>query len=104
MPNGAASFTAYVRAATRAMIDVVKDFRERFDFSAYMILSAWEYEPDGMIDERTIRDFTESERTCLAIFEKRYAALGPIRYEEAMIVNVQAIGCQTRPQDATDDV
>jgi len=35
-----------------------------------MILSAWEYEPDGMIDERTIRDFTDSERAYLAIFEK----------------------------------
>ena len=31
---------------------------------------AWEYEPDGMIDERTIRDFTDSERAYLAIFEK----------------------------------
>ena len=53
-----------------AMIDVMKDLRECFDFSAYMILSAWEYEPDGMIDERTIRDFTDSERAYLAIFEK----------------------------------
>ena len=35
-----------------------------------MISSAWEYEPDGMIDERTIRDFTDSERAYLAIFEK----------------------------------
>jgi hypothetical protein len=42
-----------------AMIDVMKDLRERFDFSAYMILSAWEYELDGMIDERTMRDFTD---------------------------------------------
>jgi hypothetical protein len=102
------------------MIDVVRDLRERFDFSAYMILSAWEYEPDGMIDERTMRDFTDSERAYLAIFEKlrdtvdaipvslirtaeeRYAALGPERYEEAMIANVQAIGCQTHPTDATE--
>jgi hypothetical protein len=102
------------------MIDVLKDLRERFDFSAYMILSAWEYDSDGMIDERTIRDFTDSERAYLAIFEKlrdtvdaiqafpieaaeaRYAALGPVRYEEAMIANVQVIGCQTPPQDAAD--
>ena len=47
------------------MIDVVKDLRERFDFSAYMILSAWEYEPDGIIDERTIGDFTDPERAYL---------------------------------------
>jgi hypothetical protein len=91
------------------MIDVLKDVRERFDFSAYMILSAWEYEPDEMIDERAIRDFSDSERAYLAIFEKvrdtvdaipaslieaveaRYAALGPVGYEEAMIANVQAI-------------
>jgi hypothetical protein len=33
--------------------------------------------------------------------EERYAALGPVRYEEAMIANVQAIGCQTPPEDAT---
>src|SRR6266478_8522101 len=102
------------------MIDVVKDVRERFDFSAYMILSAWEYEPDGMINERTIRDFTDSERAYLAIFEKLrdtvdaipaslieaaeecYAALGPVGYEEAMIANVQAIGSQTPPKDATE--
>ena len=102
------------------MIDVLKDLRERFDFSAYMILSAWEYEPDGMIDERTIRDFTDSERAYLAIFEKlrdtvdaipaslmeateaRCAALGPVGYEEAMIANVQVIGCQTPPHDARE--
>ena len=102
------------------MIDVMKDLRERFDFSAYMILSAWEYERDGMIDERTIRDFTDSERAYLAIFEKlrdtvdaiptslieaaeqRYVALGPVGYEEAMIANVQAIECQTPPKDAAE--
>ena len=85
-----------------------------------MILSAWEYEPDGMIDERTIRDFTDSERAYLAIFEKlrdtvdaiptslieaaeqRYVALGPVGYEEAMIANVQAIECQTPPKDAAE--
>ena len=85
-----------------------------------MILSVWEYEPDGTIDERTIRDFTDSERAYLAIFEKlrdtvdaipaslieateaRYAALGPVGYEEAMTANVQVIGCQTPPHDATE--
>ena len=72
------------------------------------------------IDERTIRDFTDSERAYLAIFEKlrdtvdaiptslieaaeqRYVALGPVGYEEAMIANVQAIGSQTPPKDATE--
>lgn len=103
-----------------AMIDVMKDLRERFDFSAYMIVSAWEYEPDGMIDERTIRDFTDSERAYLAIFEKlrdtvdaiptflieapnsATSPLGPVGYEEAMIANVQAIECQTPPKDAAE--
>lgn len=96
------------------MIDVLKDVRERFDFSAYMILSAWEYEPDEMIDERAIRDFSDSERAYLAIFENaipaslieaveaRYAALGPVGYEEAMIANVQAIECHTPPKEATE--
>jgi hypothetical protein len=79
-----------------------------------------EYEPDGMIDERTIRDFTDSERAYLAIFEKlrdtvdaiptslieaaeqRYVASGPVGYEEAMIANIQAIECQTPPKDAAE--
>jgi hypothetical protein len=34
--------------------------------------------------------------------EQRYAALGPVGYEEAMIANVQVIGCQTPPQDAAE--
>src|SRR5450755_1107657 len=102
------------------MIDVLKDVRERFDFSAYMILSAWEYEPDEMIDERAIRDFSDSERAYLAIFEKvrdtvdaipaslieaveaRYAALGPVGYEEAMIANVLFIVIQPPPKEATE--
>ena len=102
------------------IIDVLKDLRERFDFSAYMILSAWEYEPGEMIDERAIRDFSGSERAYLAIFEKlrdtvdaipaslseaaeaRYAALRPVGYEEAMIANVQAIECQTPPKDTAE--
>ena len=68
------------------MIDVMKDLRECFDFSAYMILSAWEYERDGMIEAA----------------EQRYVALGPVGYEEAMIANVQAIECQTPPKDAAE--
>ena len=72
------------------------------------------------IDERTIRDFTDSERAYLAIFERlrdtvdaiptslieaaeqRYVALGPVGYEEAMIANVQAIECQTPPKDTAE--
>ena len=34
--------------------------------------------------------------------EARYAALGPVGYEEAMIANVQVIGCQIPPHDATE--
>jgi hypothetical protein len=67
-------------------------------------------------------NFSDSERAYLAIFEKvrdtvdaipaslieaveaRYAALGPVGYEEAMIANVQAIERHTPPKEATESL
>jgi len=54
------------------MIDVLKDLRERFDFSAYMILSACEYERDGMIDERL--SATSPTRSALTLRSSKSSA------------------------------
>src|SRR5690242_16856115 len=104
----------------RNMTDLAKDLQERFDFAAYHIMSLWEYEPDGMIDERTIRDTTDSEQRMIDLFEKlRDTAdqipapalertrelsefVGPEQFEQALRKAFRGIGSTFVPTDASD--
>lgn len=36
------------------MTDIQCDLRERFGYAAYLYLSAWERDPNGMIDARRL--------------------------------------------------
>jgi hypothetical protein len=104
------------------MIDLAKDLQERFDFAAYHIMSKWEYEPDGMIDERTIRDTTDSEQRMIDLFEKLRDTVdqipvpmiartlelrefvGPEQFEQALCAAMRGIGVTFAPNDASDFV
>jgi hypothetical protein len=52
------------------MDSFVSDLRERFDYSVTFFESAWEHDPNGMIDDRTVRPHTEEESRMIDIFER----------------------------------
>lgn len=52
------------------MDNFVEDLRERFDYSIIFFESAWEHDPNGMIDDRTVRPHTEEESRMIDIFER----------------------------------
>ncbi len=48
----------------------VDDLKGRFDYSIIFFESAWEHDPNGMIDDRTVRPHTEEEARVIDIFER----------------------------------
>jgi hypothetical protein len=104
------------------MTDFAKDIQERFDFAAYHIMSKWEHEPDGMIDETTIRDTTDAEQRMIDLFEKLRDTVdqipapmiertlelrdfvGPEQFEQALCAAIRGIGVTFAPNDASDFV
>jgi hypothetical protein len=52
-----------------AEFDVARDLKERFNSATLFYMSAWEYEPDGMIDDHTVRDLTDAEMKGISQFE-----------------------------------
>lgn len=78
-------------------------------------MSAWEYDPDGMIDDHTVRDLTDAEMKGISQFEgltetipaipasilkmteELYAAVGADKYEEFAVAAIRAVGYQSFP-------
>lgn len=105
------------------MFDVANDLRERFDYAAYFYLSAWERDPNTRIEGNVIvREENEVEEMLIDTFEtlrdtvdavpdaliEAIDALrlqfGPERYERIVVENIQAIGAQSMPRNATEFV
>lgn len=104
------------------MIDIAKELEERFEFAAEHYLSAWEHDPDGMIDETTTRDTTDAEQRLIDLFEKLrdtigqipapmiqrtqelYEFVGPQQFEDALGRAIQGVGWTFTPTDASDFV
>ncbi|MEH2480166.1 hypothetical protein V1282_003523 [Nitrobacteraceae bacterium AZCC 2146] len=102
------------------MFDVAGDLKGRFGSAALFYMSAWEYEPDGMIDDHTVRDLTDEEVRCISLFkrlaetipaipasilkttEELYAAVGADKYEEFAFAAIRAVGYRTFPTNATE--
>lgn len=55
------------------MTDIASELKERLDYAAYFYLSAWEHDPEGVVDGNVIvRDEAKSdfEDQMIATFEK----------------------------------
>jgi hypothetical protein len=60
------------------MTTVSSDLQERFDYAALFYLSAWEYDPNGMIDDHTIRECTDEEARMIDLYERLSVTVGMI--------------------------
>lgn len=60
------------------MDSFVDDLKGRFDYSVIFFESLWEYDPNGMIDDRTVRPHTEEEARMINIFERLSETVGII--------------------------
>lgn len=102
------------------MTDIKSDLRRRFDYAAYFYLSAWERDPNGLIDEQIVYDYSDAENqlidtfenlrdsvdaipaTIVANVEKVRVTVGPEKYEQFLISAIQNIGAPNFPKDATE--
>lgn len=102
------------------MTDIASDLKKRFDYAAYFYLSAWERDPNGLIDEQIVYDYTDAETQLIDTFEtlrdsvdavpdsiiaaadKMRSTLGLKKYEELVGDAIQNIGRGTLPKDATE--
>jgi hypothetical protein len=103
-----------------AEFDVASDLKERFGSAALFLMSTWEYEPDGMLDDHTVRDLTDEESEGICVFqglaetvpsippsilkttEELYAAIGATKYDEFAVAAIRAVGYGSFPTNATD--
>lgn len=51
------------------MKDIASDLKERFDYAAYFYLSAWERDPNGLINDQIVYDYTDAETQLIDTFE-----------------------------------
>lgn len=105
------------------MSDISNDLKERLDYAAYFYLSAWEHDPETVIDGNVIvRDEAKSdaEDQMIATFEmlrdsadsiplaiiakteELRATIGPKKHEELLVSAIQDIGRGSIPKDATE--
>ncbi len=102
------------------MTDIASDLKERFDYAAYFYLSAWERDPNGLVNDQIVYDYTDAEdqlidtfeslrdsvdvipESIIATVEKMRATVGPEKYEELVGNAIQNIGRNTLPKDATE--
>lgn len=103
------------------MPNIADDLKERFDHAAYVYLSAWEYNPETIIEGNVIvRDQSkyEFEDQMIEVFEKLRdsldgvpssiiakaeelrAAAGPEKYEIIVIQAIQNVGYNSFPSTA----
>ncbi|RTL77237.1 MAG: hypothetical protein EKK35_17900 [Bradyrhizobiaceae bacterium] len=102
------------------MKDIASDLKERFDYAAYFYLSAWERDPNGLIDEQIVYDYADAETQLIDTFEtlrdsvdavpesliaaadKMRSTLGPEKFAGLVGDAIQNIGRGTLPKDATE--
>lgn len=105
------------------MFDVANDLRERFGYAAYFYLSAWERDPDTIIEGNTIiREEDDLEEIMIDTFEalrdsvdavpetlinntlELRSQIEPEQFEKIVVESIQAIGAGSLPRDATEFV
>ncbi len=105
------------------MNDIASDLKERLDYAAYFYLSAWEHDPETVIDGNVIvrdEDKSDFEDQMIDTFEKLRdgvdaiplailakaeelrVTIGSEKYEALVIEAIQGIGRCILPKDAAE--
>ncbi len=111
-------------SGVRAMFDVANELRERFDFNAYWLQSAWEHDPAMEIINNTItgrdplreahedrmieiferlRDTVDAvPEALISMTQELRSQIQPEQFEKIVVESIQAIGTGALPRNSTE--